>query len=86
MLRAAVLWFSSTVCRCLTRSRRRSSVSGGMGTRMSLPSLAGLKPSSAARMAFSMACVMEGSKGWTTMSVGSGVASLATWFTGVAAP
>ena len=39
---------------CFTRSRRRSSVSGGIGTRMSLPSFCGLSPRSDAWIAFSM--------------------------------
>src|SRR5689334_10469070 len=38
MLRIAVRCSSRTLCRCFTISRRRSSVKGGIGTRMILPS------------------------------------------------
>ncbi len=49
-LASSAFWRTS-----LTYSRRRSSVSGGMGTRMTWPSLAGLSPWSLVLSAFSTA-------------------------------
>ena len=43
MLRTATRWCSATPCSFLTSSLRRSSVSGGIGRRMILPSLAGIE-------------------------------------------
>ena len=60
-LRMAVRCSSSTRFRCLQTSRRRSSVMGGTGTRMSLPSVCGLRPRSAACSAFSISLRMLGS-------------------------
>src|SRR5277367_5015740 len=77
MFRTAVRCSSSTLCRCFTISLRRSSVSGGTGTRMILPSFIGFKPMSAARMAFSIAGSDVGSKGCTVMSCGSGACTCA---------
>ena len=54
MLRTETLASSPLDLACLTRSRRRSSVSCGMATRMTLPSLVGLTPRSELRMAFSI--------------------------------
>src|SRR5439155_13266963 len=46
---------SANLCTTFTSSRRRSSVSGGSGIRMRLPSLDGVSPRSDARIAFSTA-------------------------------
>ena len=53
--RMAVRDSSAMTCAFFTSSLRRSSVSTGIGTRMTLPSDAGLRPRSELRMAFSMA-------------------------------
>jgi hypothetical protein len=45
---------SAMLCRTFTISRRRSSVSGGMARRMSLPSLDGFSPRSESRIDFSI--------------------------------
>jgi len=70
----------------LTIWRRRSSVSGGTGSRMILPSLLGVMPRSELRMAFSMAAMPDTSHGWMTMRLGSGVEMVASWFSGVNVP
>jgi hypothetical protein len=63
------------LCTSFDSSLRRSSVSGGIGMRMTLPSLAGLRPRFELRMAFSMAPISDGSKGCATIIVGSGIES-----------
>src|SRR5579863_3511374 len=78
MLRTAVRCSSSILCRCLTISLRRSSVSGGTGTRIILPSFMGFNPMSAARIAFSIAGNEVGSNGCTVMSCGSGACTCAS--------
>ena len=64
---SAILW------RIFTNSFRLSSLRGGMGIRITLPSLDGLSPRSADWIAFSTSPMSPLSKGWTTSSVGSGV-------------
>ncbi len=54
--------------------------------RTTLPSLAGFRPRSDARMAFSIAPINEGSNGCATISAGSGTDSAATWLIGILAP
>jgi hypothetical protein len=54
--------------------------------RTTLPSLAGLSPSPAERIAFSIAPSCDGSKGCATISVGSGMERPATWFSGIFDP
>jgi hypothetical protein len=55
MLRTATLASSARCFTMRTYSRRRSSVSGGMGTRITWPSLAGFRPMPESRIAFSAA-------------------------------
>ena len=63
-------------------SLRRSSVSGGTGTRIILPSFVGFNPRSVLRMAFSIGRQSHGSHGGIVMSCGSGAI---TWPTDSAA-
>src|SRR5229473_3611832 len=76
MLRTAVRWFSSTLCRCFTISLRRSSVGAGIGTRTTLPSLVGFSPRSEARIALSISPTTLGSHGEITSSVASGTVTV----------
>jgi hypothetical protein len=69
-----------------TSSLRRSSVSAGTASRISLPSLLGVIPRSDFRMAFSMLEIMEVSHGWMVISRRSGIARLATRFKGLGVP
>ena len=57
-----------------------------MGIRTTLPSLAGLSPRSAARIAFSIAPSCDGSNGCATIIVGSGTDSPASWLSGILEP
>ena len=61
-------------------------MSGGIGMRISLPSLAGLTLSSELRSAFSIAPMIDGSKGWTVSSEASGAWIVDTWLSGICAP
>src|SRR6202022_3964605 len=62
---AAETLASSPLClACLTRSRRRSSVSWGTATRIRVPSLLGFSPRSELRIAVSMACSWLASYGF----------------------
>jgi hypothetical protein len=63
---SAILWST------FTYSLRRSSLSGGMGTRITLPSFAGFRPRSAVWIARSMSPMSDLSKGCTTISARSG--------------
>jgi len=54
--------------------------------RMTAPSLAGVRPRSDARIAFSMALRRVLSQGWIVSSFGSGAATLATWLSGISLP
>ena len=54
--------------------------------RTTLPSLVGLRPRSEARMAFSIAPSSDGSNGWATIVMGSGIDSVATWLSGIRDP
>ena len=54
--------------------------------RMILPSFCGLRSRSEVRIAFSMAGRSDGSQGWMVMRVGSGMARLPTWLSGVGVP
>ena len=85
-LRMATRPSSACLWACLTRVLRRSSVSDGMGMRMSFPSFCGFRSRSEPRMAFSMGWSSLGSQGWMVMRVGSGVARLPTWLRGVGVP
>jgi len=70
----------------LVSSRRRSSFSAGIGSRMTTPSLAGFSPSSDFRMAVSMFLIAFLSKGVMTSRDGSGTLTPASWFSGMLEP
>jgi hypothetical protein len=70
----------------LTSSLRRSSLNSGIGMRMIRPSLIGVMPTLAARIAFSMAPSDVGSYGLITIRRASGVEMLAISRSRVAAP
>src|SRR5437879_4839828 len=86
MLRMWTLTSSAIFFASFTSSLRRSSVSGGIGRRTSLPSFVGVRPRSEARIAFSMSLIILGSNGWTVRSRFSGAASEATCLRGVGVP
>jgi hypothetical protein len=65
---------------------RRSSVRDGIGIRITLPSLAGLRPRSDVRIAFSITAISEGSNGWAMIIEGSGIDNDATWLSGILLP
>ena len=70
----------------LTRSLRRSSVSGGMFSRTTVPSTLGISPMSLLGIAFSMAPRTLRSQGWMTIWCGSGTLIPASWLSGVWVP
>ena len=70
----------------LPSSRRRSSVSCGNSTRMTMPSLDGLTPRSESRIAFSMALSWLGSYGLMTAIRASETVIVAICGMGVGAP
>ncbi len=86
MLRTATRPSSASLWTSLTRSRRRSSVSAGMGRRMTLPSLLGLSPRSDSMMAFSTAFIDDLSYGVIVIRRGSGAATVAICLSGVETP
>src|SRR5437588_126637 len=86
MLRLWTRTSSAIFFASFTSSLRRSSVSGGIGRRTSLPSFVGVRPRSEARIAFSMSLIILGSNGWTVRSRFSGAASVATCLRGVGVP
>ena len=55
----------------------------GIGMRITLPSFAGLRPRSDARIAFSMRPSCDGSNGCATINAGSGTERLASWLSGI---
>jgi hypothetical protein len=65
---------------------RRSSVSDGIGRRITLPSFEGVSPRSDSRIAFSIALICVGSYGWTESSRASGALIVAMLESGVAVP
>ena len=72
--RAASAYFAAT----RVSSRRRSSLRSGIGTRMVWPSVCGLRPSPASRIALSAALARPRSHTWTTMRRGSGTLTVPT--------
>lgn len=68
------------------RSLRRSSVSGGSGTRMSVPAELGFKPRSDAMIAFSTAGPIERSNTLIFKVRESSTVTLANWRSGVGVP
>ena len=78
---------SSALCpTTLTYSLRRSCVSSGMTTRMTLPSLAGFAPMSELRSAFSMSLRAERSYGVMSSVRASGFWKEASCWSGVGVP
>jgi len=85
-LRMATRAFSASWRTTLIRSRRRSSVSGGIGTRITSPAVAGFSPRSESRMAFSTTGTIFFSQGCTVIVRASASVTLATWFSGIGEP
>jgi hypothetical protein len=77
---------SASLRTTLIKSLRRSSVSIGIGTRMTSPMAAGFKPRLESRMAFSTAAAMLLSYTFTPMVRASSRVTFATWLTGTALP
>ncbi len=67
-------------------SLRRSSVSGGSGTRITVPAVAGFRPRSDVMMAFSIFATMSFSQGVTVSVRESSTPTLDTWFRGTSLP
>jgi hypothetical protein len=86
MLRTATLPCSAMPWTTLTSSLRRSSVSSGMLSRMTLPSLFGVRPTSDSRMAFSIDLIELLSYGVIVSSRASLADTCESWFSGVRAP
>src|SRR5690606_17379744 len=86
MLRTATRAFSASWRTTLMRSRRRSSVSGGSGTRMVCPAVAGLRPRSEVMIAFSITPTICRSQGCTASVRESSTEMLATWLRGTSEP
>ncbi len=86
MLRTEIRASSAFVRASFTYSLRRSSVSSGRLTRMTLPSLDGLTPRSESRRARSMAPSDDLSNGATRMVRASGVVKDASCCSGVGLP
>src|SRR5581483_5773959 len=70
----------------LTSSLRRSSVSCGIGRRISLPSFEGWRPRSDSMIVFSIVLICDGSKGWIVSMRGSGTLIVASCFSGIGWP
>ncbi len=70
----------------LTYSLRRSSVSCGIGSRIILPSLDGVRPRSDSMIARSICLIADGSNGWIVSMRGSGTLIVAMFFSGVGVP
>src|SRR2546423_6739110 len=85
-LRMAILCSSPLCLTSLTNSLRRSSVSGGIGTRTPSASDWALTPSPAALMAFSITGIIDFSQGLITISRGSATVTLETLFSGDICP
>jgi hypothetical protein len=65
---------------------RRSSVSCGIGRRITLPSLEGVSPRSDSSTARSICFATVGSNGWIVSMRGSGTLIVAMFFSGVGVP
>jgi hypothetical protein len=86
MLRTATLALSPSLWTILVSSLRRSSVSAGIGTRITSPEVAGFTPRSESRIAFSTTCTIFFSNGWIEMVRASASVTLATWLIGISEP
>src|SRR5580658_1070570 len=85
-LRTATRAFSASWRSTLVISRRRSSVSGGIGMRTTVPAVCGVRPRSDLKMAFSIACTTLFSQGEMTSVRPSSTAMLATCCSGTSEP
>ena len=86
MLRIAIRPSSATPWTTRTMSLRRSSLSSGICSRITLPSLFGVSPTSDSMIAFSIALSELLSYGVTVSRRASLVATLESWLSGVSAP
>ena len=86
MLRISIRASSIRLWTLFTMSLRRSSVSGGMLRRTSVPSTFGVRPMSLLRIAFSIADSTPRSQGWITIWCASGTLIDASWLSGVWVP
>ena len=82
----AILAVSPSWRTSLVISLRRSSLIGGIGTRIRSPIEAGFRPRSLSRMAFSILAPMPFSQGWTLIVRASSSDTLATWLIGTIEP
>ncbi len=73
-----VLASSASVFACFTSSFLLSAVSGGIEMRITLPSLEGLRPKSAVRIAFSISTISDLSNGCMITERASGTEIVAT--------
>jgi len=85
-LRTAIFAASASLCTTFVNSLRRSSVSGGIGTRIVSPEVAGFKPRSASRIAFSTTGIIFFSHGCTPIVRGSASVTFATCASGIDVP
>src|SRR4051794_40333691 len=85
-LRTATLPSSAIWRTIFTSSLRRSSVSCGIGRRITLPSFDGVRPSSDSWIARSISLIELGSNGCTVSMRGSGTLIVASWLSGVFCP
>ena len=85
MLRTAMRPPSASWRTTRIMSLRRSSVSGGSGTRITVPAVAGFRPRSEFMIAFSMTATMSFSHGVTVSVRESSTPTFATWFSGTCA-
>jgi len=85
-LRTATRAFSASCRSTFVISRRRSSVSGGMGMRITVPAVIGVSPRSDLKIAFSIACTTLFSHGEMTSVRPSSTAMLATCCSGTSEP
>src|SRR6185437_15841721 len=85
-LRTATRAFSASCRSTLVISRRRSSVRAGIGMRITVPAVIGVRPRSDLKMAFSIACTTVFSHGETTSVRPSSMAMLATCCSGTSEP
>jgi hypothetical protein len=86
MLRKPTRAVSVSALICFTSSLRRSSVSGGIFSRMCSPLFDGVRPMLATRMAFSITGIIFFSHGCTSTVRASGTVMLATCEMSVGVP
>ena len=86
MFRIATRASSACLATVFTSCFRRSSVGGGIASRITFPSLIGVSPRSDAMMAFSIALSWLTSHGWIVSVRASGTEMDAIWLSGVGVP